>query len=255
MEVLGLDIGGSGIKAAPVDIEKGVLLTDRYRLPTPQPATPEEVLEVVDQVVKYFNWKGTIGCGFPAALKEDVVLTAANIHKSWIGKNAASLIQDVTGCKTHVVNDVDAAGMAEMKFGAGARVNGAVMMVALGTGIGTSLFYDGSLYPNTEFGHIILRNGKEAEKYAANSIRKLQELPWTEWADRLNDFFGYIDDLLWPDIYIVGGGVIKYHEEFLHLLQSRAEIVPARLLNHAGIIGSALAYSYSEDHFRLLSQM
>lgn len=253
MEVLGIDIGGTGIKGAPVDVEKGVFLTDRHRIQTPQPATPEDVVQTVKELVNYFKWTGPVGCGFPAAIKDDIVLTAANIHNSWIGKNAGKLIMEATGCVTHVVNDVDAAGLAEMTFGAGKHHNGTVIMVALGTGIGTSFFSDSVLLPNTEFGHIILRNGKEAEKYASNAVRKHKDLSWDEWTKRLNKFFKYMDDLLWPDLYIIGGGVVKNHDMFLNKLESKcAEIVPAELLNHAGVIGSALCFKYAEDHFKLM---
>lgn len=248
MEVLGLDIGGSGIKAAPVDITKGEFLADRYRLETPQPATPENMLDTISEVVSYFNWKGPIGCGFPAVVKHDVVNTAANIDSSWIGVNAGKIIFERTGCRTHMMNDVDAAGLAEMTFGAGVGKKGTVFMMALGTGIGTSLFTDGHLFPNSEFGHLVLENGKKAEVYASNAVRKQNELTWDEWTYRLNKIIAYYDFLLWPDMYIIGGGVIKDHEKFLHGIQSKAEIVPAKLLNHAGIIGSALAYEYSEGN-------
>ena len=251
MKVLGIDIGGSGIKGAPVDIDKGVFLDERLRIETPQPATPKDVVNEVKQLVDHFNWKGPIGCGFPAALKDDMVLTAANIDKSWIGQNTGKLFRDATGCPTHVINDVDAAGLAEMTFGAGRNHNGTVIMASLGTGIGTAFFSDGVLLPNTEFGHIILRNGEEAEKFASNATRKMDDLSWPDWTDRLNHFIKYLDDLLWPDMYIIGGGVIKYHEEFIEMLISNtAEIVPAELLNHAGVIGSALSFKYAENLLR-----
>ena len=248
MEVLGLDIGGSGIKAAPVDITKGEFTQDRFRLETPQPATPENMLDTISEVVSHFNWKGPIGCGFPAVVKHDVINTAANIDDSWIGVNAGKIIFDRTGCRTHMMNDVDAAGLAEMTFGAGVGQKGTVMVMALGTGIGTSIFTDGVLFPNTEFGHLVLKNGKKAEVYASNAVRKSEELTWSEWTQRLNEIIAYYDFLLWPDLYIIGGGVIKYHEMFLPQIKSKARVIPARLLNHAGIIGSALAYKYAEGN-------
>ena len=248
MEVLGIDIGGSGIKGAIVDTESGELLTERHRIPTPQPATPKKVIKIVGQVVDHFRWTGPVGCGFPAALKHDSVSTAANIDDSWIGLDAGVKIRKKTGCPTHIINDVDAAGLAEMKFGAGRRFDGTVMMISFGTGIGTSFFTDRVLLPNTELGHLILPNGQEAEKYAANSVRKSEELSWQEWASRVNEFLDFIGFLFWPDRIIVGGGVVKYHEEFFHLLKSNSELVPAELLNHAGIIGSALCYRYGEQH-------
>jgi len=253
MDVLGIDIGGSGIKGTPVNIETGAFLQERFRIETPRPATPKNVADTVKKIVEHFEWEGPIGCGFPAAIKEDRVLTAANIHKSWIGKNAGKIFTKATGCPTHVVNDVDAAGLAEMTFGAGRDQKGTVIAVALGTGIGTAFFSDGTLLPNTEFGHIILRNGKEAEVYASNITRKRKELSWEDWAKRLNHFFKYMDDLLWPDMYIIGGGVVKYHMNFIELLKSRtAEIVPAKLLNHAGVIGSAMSFVYAEDHIKMM---
>jgi len=252
MEVLGIDIGGSGIKGSPVNIEKGVFLEERLRLETPQPATPEHVVETVKKLVDHFSWKGPIGCGFPAAIKDDIVLTAANIDKSWIGQNAGKLIKEATGCPTHVVNDVDAAGLAEITFGAGRDHNGTVIMASLGTGIGTAFFTDGKLLPNTEFGHIILKNGEEAEVFASNATRERDDMSWEDWTERLNHFFSYMDELFWPDMYIIGGGVVKYHEEFINMLKSSAEIVPAELLNHAGVIGSALSFIYAEDHIKLM---
>ncbi len=252
MEVLGIDIGGSGIKGAPVDIDKGIFLVeDRYRIPTPDPSTPENVVETVAEIVRHFNWKGPIGCGFPAPLKNDTVLMMANLDKSWLGQNAGKLIYKRTGCQTHVVNDVDAAGLAEMTFGAGIDHKGTVIMMALGTGIGTAFFTGGVLLPNIEFGHLLLKNGLEAEEYASSAVRKSNDMEWEEWTYRLNKILKYIDKLIWPDMYIIGGGVVKYHEMFLHMLKSDAEIVPAKLLNHAGIIGSALSFKYAEDHIKL----
>ncbi len=248
MEVLGLDIGGTGIKGAPVDIDKGVFTQDRFRISTPRPSTPENVIEAVSDIVAHFNWKGPIGCGFPAVVKHDTVCTAANIDNSWIGKNVGKLIHEQTGCRTHVMNDVDAAGLAEMTFGAGIGRTGTTIVVALGTGIGTAIFADNHLVANSEFGHVYLKSGEKAEVYTSNAARKIKELTWESWSKRLNKFFGYLDDLFWPDLYIVGGGVIKNHEKFLPDIKTRAEIVPAKLLNHAGIIGSSLAYIYAEGH-------
>ena len=175
----------------------------------------------------------------------------ANLDKSWLGQNAGKLIYKRTGCQTHVVNDVDAAGLAEMTFGAGIDHKGTVIMMALGTGIGTAFFTGGVLLPNIEFGHLLLKNGLEAEEYASSAVRKSNDMEWEEWTYRLNKILKYIDKLIWPDMYIIGGGVVKYHEMFLHMLKSDAEIVPAKLLNHAGIIGSALSFKYAEDHIKL----
>lgn len=252
MEVLGVDIGGSGIKGAPVNIETGELLTERHRIPTPQPATPKSVVKTVAELIKEFDWHGPVGCGFPSAIVKDVVQTAANIDNDWIGKNAAKEIMELTGCPTHVVNDVDAAGLAAMKFGQGKGHSGTVLICSFGTGIGTALFTDGVLLPNTELGHIIMPNGKEAEKYCSNLVRKTKELSWKDWTKRLNKFFKYMEDLFWPDLIIVGGGVVKYHEEFFPMLETRAEILPTLHLNHTGIIGSALSFDYAEEHIKLL---
>ena len=243
MEILGIDIGGSGIKGAPVDIETGKMLSDRHRIPTPIPATPEAVTTTVADIVRHFEWNGVTGCGFPAVVKDEVALTAANIDDSWIGTNVAEMISLKTGCPTHVSNDVDAAGWAEIKFGAGKDVNGVVLILALGTGIGSSLFINGSQVPNTELGHIMM-HGDIAEKYAANSIREKKELSWKKWGKRLNQYLNYVESFLYPDLIILGGGVSKYHSEFFKYLKVRAEIVPAELRNHAGIIGSA----YSAKH-------
>ncbi len=170
MEVLGIDIGGSGIKGAIVNVVTGDMLTERYRIPTPQPATPDAVTTIVAEVVNSFSWKGVTGCGFPAVVKNEVALTAANIDKSWVGVNVAALISNKTGCPTHVSNDVDAAGRAEINFGAGIGIKGVVLVLALGTGIGSSLFIDGYQMPNTEFGHMKM-HGAIAEKYASNYAR------------------------------------------------------------------------------------
>lgn len=239
MKVLGIDIGGTGIKGAVVDTVRGELVTERYRLDTPSPATPKAVVKKVVELVEHFGWEGPIGCGFPAAVKHDVVMTASNIDKSWIGINAAKKIKKKTGCPTHLINDVDAAGFAEMTFGAGKGNNGTVLVVAAGTGIGTALFTNGELVPNTELGHLPL-HGDSAERYASNAVRKAEELSWEEWADRFNEYWELIEFLLWPDLIIFGGGVSKKSDEFIHLFNVKSNIVPAKMLNNAGIIGAAV---------------
>jgi polyphosphate glucokinase len=240
MEMLGIDIGGSGIKGAPVDTDQGVLLVPRYRVPTPESARPAQVSESVAQVVRHLGWKGPIGCGFPAALRAGVALTASNIHKSWIGTNAAALFEEATGCPVAVVNDADAAGLAEMTFGAGRGRKGVVIVVTLGTGIGTALFTDGCLLPNTELGHIEI-NGMDAEARASDAARKRERLSWKKWARRLNEYLGRLEFLFWPDLIILGGGASKKYEKFIQYLNIQAEIVPAQFLNEAGIVGAALA--------------
>ncbi|MEM7550549.1 MAG: ROK family protein [Bacteroidota bacterium] len=240
MELLGIDIGGTGIKGAIVDTKKGELITERYRIDTPQPPTPEAIIHTVHKIIKEFNWKRGIGCGFPAAVKHEIVKTAANIDDSWIGMNAAEEISKVTGCPAHVVNDVDAAGYAEMKFGAGKKHDGLVMVIAAGTGIGTAIFSEQILVPNTELGHLRL-HGIDAEKYAANSVRKEEELPMDVWAKRFNEYLNRIVELFWPDLIILGGGISKKFEEYEKYFDMDTKIVPASMRNEAGIVGAALA--------------
>jgi polyphosphate glucokinase len=241
--VLGIDIGGSGIKGAPVDILRGTLTAERFRLETPQPATPEAVIETTAEVVRQFDWKGPIGVGFPAAIQHGIVRTASNIDESWIGKNAEEGIRNATGAaKVVVKNDADVAGIGEIRFGAGKDVPGLVLMITLGTGIGTALFIDGILVPNTELGHIELR-GRNAEEYAAESAREREDLSWEKWARRVDRYLDAMQRLFWPDLIIVGGGVSKQYEKFFPLLTTgeRVPIVPATLRNEAGIVGAALA--------------
>jgi polyphosphate glucokinase len=240
VEILGIDIGGSGIKGAPVNTESGELLAPRYRIPTPQPSKPEAVAEVVAQVAKNFAWKGQIGCGFPAVIRGGVAYTAANVSKKWIGTDAASLFRMATGCPVCVVNDADAAGLAEMTFGAGRGRMGLVLIVTIGTGIGTALFTDGHLVPNMELGHIEL-GGQDAETYASDAARKREDLSLRRWAKRFNLYLNTLEKLLWPDLIILGGGISKEFEAFRSEIQVQAEMVPAQALNEAGIIGAALA--------------
>jgi polyphosphate glucokinase len=238
MEILGIDIGGSGIKGARVDIEAGTLATERYRLPTPEPSKPEPVADIVAEIVQHFAWEGAIGITFPAVVRRGVTYSAANVDQDWIGTDARTLFERKTNRPVVVVNDADAAGVAEMAFGAGRGKDGVVMMLTLGTGIGSAIFIDGILVPNTELGHLQIR-GKDAEHRAADSIRQRDELSWKKWARRLNEVLAVYEKLFSPDMFIIGGGVSKKHEKFLPLLQTQAEIVPAQLQNQAGIIGAA----------------
>jgi polyphosphate glucokinase len=240
VEILGIDIGGSGIKGAPVNTDSGELLAARYRIATPQPSKPEAVAEVVAQVAKNFAWSGQIGCGFPAVIRHGVAYSAANISKKWIGANAASLFEAATGCPVCVVNDADAAGLAEMTFGAGRGRMGVVLIVTVGTGLGSALFIDGHLVPNTEFGHIEL-GGQDGETYASDAARKREGLSMRRWARRFNLYLNTLEKLLWPDLIILGGGISKEFETFRPEIQVQAEIVPAQALNEAGIIGAALS--------------
>lgn len=240
MEILGVDIGGSGIKGAPVDIRKGKMMSKRYRIPTPQPAVPEAVGEVVGQIAAHFKWKGLIGCTFPAIIKNGVAHSAANVDDSWIGTNGQKLFAQTTGCPVLLLNDADAAGIAEMEFGVGQNRQGVVILLTLGTGIGSAIFVNRQLVPNTEFGHIEIR-GKDAEDRASDRIRKKKDLSWKKWSKRLNEFLARMELLFSPDLFILGGGVSKKSKKFIHRLNTEAEIVPAKLRNQAGIIGAAVA--------------
>ncbi|MDN5212074.1 ROK family protein [Fulvivirgaceae bacterium BMA12] len=240
MHILGIDIGGTGIKGAPVDTETGELLAERQRIPTPAPATPDAMINTVAEVADYFKWKGPVGCGFPAAIKNETVMTAANIDKSWIGLNAGKKIQKKINCPTHMVNDVDAAGLAESTFGAGKGEKGVVIMAAVGTGIGTALISNGHLFENSELGHLLL-HGMIAEKYISNAVRKKQKLSWEVFSDRLSEYLQRLEFLFWPDLFIIGGGVSKHSESFFPLLKVDTKVIAAKLLNNAGIVGSALA--------------
>jgi polyphosphate glucokinase len=239
--VLGIDIGGTGIKGAPVDLSTGALLADRIKLDTPRPSQPDAVIEVVRQVVSDFGWNGPAGITFPGVVIGGMIHTAANVDKSWIGTDARKEFGKATGLTVNVINDADAAGVAEMTFGAGLNQKGTVLMLTLGTGIGSALFLDGKLVPNTEFGHVEIR-GKDAEKRAAESVREEQELSWGKWAGRVDEYLAHMENLLAPDLIIIGGGISKKSEKFLPLLTGlRATVLPAKMLNDAGIIGAAMA--------------
>lgn len=240
MHVLGIDIGGTGIKGAPVDTEQGVLLEERLRLLTPQPSTPQAVADTVQQIVRHFNWQGEIGAGYPGVVKHGYTMTAANVDPGWLKLDAKTLLETTTGCKTTVVNDADAAGIAEMQFGAGRGLTGVVIMITLGTGIGTAIFANGQLVPNTEFGHILVR-GKEAEHRASERARIRKKLSWKEWGERLNEYLLYMESLFWPDLFILGGGASKNHEKFVPFFTLETPVTPAQMLNEAGIVGAALA--------------
>jgi polyphosphate glucokinase len=240
VQVYGIDVGGSGIKGAPVDTQTGELVAERVRIKTPKPATPEAIVETAVEVVRRSGWDGPVGCGFPAVIKDGVVRTAANIDKAAIGFDLQGQLEREFGNPVRVINDGDAAGLAEMRWGAGRGIEGVVLMLTLGTGIGTSLFVEGRLVPNTELGHIEIR-GKDAEHRASDHARKRDDLSWKEYAERLDEYLHRIEDLLWPDLIIVGGGISKKSEKFFPHLTARTKIVPAQMLNEAGIAGAALA--------------
>jgi polyphosphate glucokinase len=240
MQVLGLDIGGSGIKGAVVDSVRGELVTERYRLPTPQPAAPEPMIESMVEVIRRFDWHGPVGCGFPGAVKDGVICTAANVSKKWIGLNLRQALHDATRCDVVALNDADAAGLAEMRFGAGYGQRGVVLVITLGTGIGTALFVNGHLLPNTELGHIEIR-GREAEDWAAAAVRKQAGLSWKKWGKRVDKYLAAMEQLFWPDLIIIGGGASKRHDKFFPYFSIQTRVVPAEMRNEAGIVGAALA--------------
>ncbi len=240
MEILGIDVGASGIKGAPVNTDAGELLAPRFRVATPQPSKPQAVAESIAQITEYFSWKGVTGCGFPSAMRQGVVMTAANIHKSWVGVNAEQLFSEASGCPTRVINDADAAGLAEITFGAGRGHRGVVLVVTIGTGLGTAMFVDGRLVPNMELGHIEI-DGQDAETRASDAARKREGLSWKKWAKRFNIYLNTLEKLLWPDLIILGGGSSKDYEKFMPYLQLQAEVITAQFFNEAGIVGAALA--------------
>ena len=240
MQALGIDVGGSGIKGAPVDMETGSLLAERVRIKTPKKAEPEPVAEVVAQIAQSFNWNGPIGIGFPAPIKAGVALMAAHVSEKWVGINVDDLFTKVTGCDCTMINDADAAGLAEMTFGAGLGQPGTVIMVTLGTGIGSAIFLRGKLLPNTEFGHLEM-NGKDVEYRASDAARQRENLSWKKYAKRLNKYLAAMEKLFWPDLFIIGGGISKESEKYLPLLTIDTPVVPAQFLNEAGIVGAALA--------------
>ena len=239
MQILGVDIGGSGIKGAVVDTETGELVTERIRIPTPQPATPEAVAQTLKQLVDQIGFKGPIGCGFPARVINGEVLTAANIDKSWISVKVEELFSKVVGQKVVVANDADVACLAELGFGAVKGYKGPVLLLTIGTGIGSALFINGQMYPNAEFGHLKFK-GDVAEHYCADSVREKEDLGFKEWGERLNKFLEYIAFLTQPDFIVLGGGVSKKFDKYKDKLTLSTKVVPATTLNLAGIIGAAL---------------
>ncbi len=247
MEVLGIDIGGSGVKGAIVDVKTGELLTDRYRIPTPQPATPEAVLRTIEEIVTHFEWRGAMGCGYPGVVKGGKTRTAANVHERWVNFPIEKELERLTEQRVRVINDADAAGLAEMRFGAGRNRDGVVLMITLGTGIGVAMFNDGRLVPNLELGHIEIE-GEDAETRAADSAREREDLSWKKWAKRVDKYLSTLEKLLWPDLFIIGGGVSKEWDKFSPFLERvHVEILPAEMRNQAGIVGAALAGIYEGD--------
>ncbi|WHM36834.1 polyphosphate--glucose phosphotransferase [Streptomyces sp. BPTC-684] len=241
MNVFGVDIGGSGIKGAPVDLERGDLTQERYKVLTPHPATPEAVADGVAEVVGQFGWSGPVGITFPGVVTGNTIRTAANVDKAWIGVDGARLLTDrLGGLPVTVLNDADAAGVAEMSFGAGRGRKGTVILLTFGTGIGSALFLDGRLVPNTELGHLEL-HGHDAEKRASTKAKEDEDLTWSHWAHRVQKYLAHVEMLFSPELFIIGGGVSRKADKFLPLIEGiRAEMVPAELQNNAGIVGAAM---------------
>ena len=243
MHALGIDIGGTGIKAAPVDVATGKLLTERQKIPTPRPALPDAVADVVKQLATSFNWSGPVGITFPGVVTDGEIRTAANLDPAWIGVDAGTLFEAATSNPVRVLNDADAAGVAEVTFGAGVGESGTVLMLTFGTGIGSALFTRGVLVQNTEFGHIEI-HGTDAEKRASERAKELHDLSWGKWAGRVDEYLQHMEALLSPNLIIVGGGISKEADKWVPRLTGiRARIVPAVLLNNAGIVGAAMATS------------
>ncbi|MEU5540864.1 polyphosphate--glucose phosphotransferase [Streptomyces sioyaensis] len=246
MKVFGVDIGGSGIKGAPVDLERGDLADERYKVLTPHPATPDAVADGVKQVVDHFEWSGPVGATFPGVVTEGTTRTAANVDKGWIGTDAGALLTSrlasrLGGSQVTLLNDADAAGLAEMRYGAGRGRAGTVIMLTLGTGIGSAVFTDGRLLPNSELGHLEL-HGHDAEKRASTKAKEDEALSWQHWAHRVQKYLAHVEMLFSPELFVIGGGVSRKAEKFLPLIEGiRAEIVPAQLQNNAGIVGAAMA--------------
>jgi polyphosphate glucokinase len=237
--LLGIDVGASGIKGALVDLEKGKLKGERFRVPTPQPSTPAAMADAVGEIVDFFNYSGPIGCGFPAIVKSGTAHSASNIDKSWIGTNIEQVFGSVCKCPVFATNDADAAGVAEMRFGKGQGHQGLVLLITIGTGLGSALFYKGELVPNTEFGHLLWKNSKIAEAWCSSGARERLKISRKEWADRFNEYLLHLELLFSPDLFILGGGESKYFENFKDQLHTKAKVRPAALLNNAGIIGAA----------------
>ncbi len=241
MQILGIDIGGTGIKGVPVDLDTQDYLGERFRVETPRPAKPKAVAKSVQKIVDHFNWKGPIGVGFPTVIVNGKARAYGNMHKSWLGVQIDDLFTEKTGLPCAVINDADAAGIAEMRYGAGKDLKGLAVTITVGTGIGSGLFYNGKLIPNFELGRIQYKK-KPIEQYAANSVRKAEGLSYEEWMPRFNFFLQQVELMCTPDHYILGGGISKYMDQFQDLFTTKVPIVAAKTQNHAGIIGAACAY-------------
>ena len=240
-QALGVDVGGSGVKGAIVDLDTGQLVGERLRLETPQPATPQAVTQTVAEVVRHFNWTGPLGVTYPGVVVDGVVQTAANVDPAWIGTNAADAYsQALGGQRVTVLNDADAAGLAEQRYGAGRNRSGVIVLLTFGTGIGSAVIHNGMLLPNTEFGHIEV-DGKEAEHRAASSVKERKEWSYQQWTKEVTKVLVAVENAIWPDLFIAGGGISKKADKWIPLLKNRTPVVAAELLNTAGIVGAAMA--------------
>jgi len=239
MKALGIDIGGSAIKGAPVDTKTGRLLSKRHRIEVEKHHTPAQIATVVGEVAAHFKWRGPIGVGFPGVIEGSHIRSSANLHARFIGCNGARLFAKSSGCPVAMINDAAAAALAEMRFGAGRGFAGKTLILTLGTGVGSVLASQGVVVP-LELGHFPWKGGKDAEKYVAASVREDKDLSWEEWGDRLRDYIGVLESLFWPELIIVGGGVSSKHAKFFKFIKPRARLVPAKFLNQAGIAGAAM---------------
>jgi polyphosphate glucokinase len=239
-QILGIDVGASGVKGALVDLKNGTLSGERFRVPTPQPSVPDALAGVFCEIIRFFKYEGIVGCGFPAIVKNGIAYSAANIDPAWIGASVEETLGKACGNRVYATNDADAAGIAEMRYGAGKGQHGLVMMITIGTGLGTALFYKGMLIPNTELGHLIWRNHRPVEMYCSSGARERLKIGRKEWARRFNEYLHHLDRLFSPDLYILGGGESKFYDSYKDILDPKAPVVPAKLLNNAGIIGAAV---------------
>ncbi len=243
MNILGIDIGGSGIKAAPVNIETGQLLKERIRIPTPNPSKPKQVLDVIEEIVRHFKWNRAIGCGFPTVISNGQSLSISNLHKKWYGQRVDKLITKKVNLPAYVINDADAAGLAEMSFGAGKDKMGTIIVLTIGTGIGSSIFVDGKLVPNVELGRMLYKKQNIIEKYVADSVRRKKGLSYEQFGGRINELLEYTNQVFLPDLYILGGGISRKMDKFKDQFTISTPVVAAETKNHAGIIGAAVAVS------------
>jgi len=237
----GVDVGGSGVKGGIVDLDTGLLIGDRFKLPTPQPATPDAVSDTIAAVVREFGWTGSLGVTYPGVVTDGIVRTAANVDKGWIGTSAQDVISaKLNGQRVTVLNDADAAGLAEEKFGAGKDNSGVIVLLTFGTGIGSAVIHNGILLPNTEFGHLEV-GGKEAEHRAASSVKDRKEWSYERWTEEVTKVLVVVENAIWPDLFIAGGGISRKADKWIPLLKNRTPVVAATLLNTAGIVGAAMA--------------